>query len=159
MYDVNVNATPPKMTPKTQAAFDNAMAKAQASADPRFNMKQMDRSGISRGQGTRAQAGIQAAQSLADGVSQAYQIPAQDAVTDAGNNLQYQQSTENFGLGAGSIGMQNDYANALAALQRQQNSMNFQGNVLSGLMGSMGNIGGGGQSGNISGWLDNFLGY
>lgn len=161
MYSTNVTNPKPEMMPHTQAAFSTAMAKAQASADPRFNMKEFDRAGISRGKGTKAQAGIKAAQSLSDGVAQAYQIPAADAVTDATNNLQWQGDVESYAQGAGSIDMQNEYAKALAALQRQQNALNFQGNALNGLLGTVGNIAGSASPNTtgIQGWLDNFLGY
>jgi len=161
MYSTNVTNPKPEPTPKTQAAFSTAMAKAYASADPRFNMKEYDRAGISRGRGTQAQAGIKAAQSLADGVSQAYGIPAADAVTDATNDLQWQGDVESYAQGAGSIDMQNEYAKALASLQRQQAAMNFQGNALNGLLGTVGNITGSlsPNTTGIQGWLDNFLGY
>lgn len=141
-YNVGTETLAPVATPNTQGAFNTAIAQAQAAADPRFNMKSMDRNGVSRGRGTLGIAGIQAAQSLADGIAKAYQIPATDALTDADNALQYQASRENFGQGISNIAMQNDYANALAALQRTQNVMQFQGNALGGLLGSVGNIGG-----------------
>jgi hypothetical protein len=104
-------------------------------------MKPMDRSGVSRGRGTAGIAGIQAAQKLAEGVAQAYRGQADDAATDAANTLQYQSNQENFGQGVSNIAMQNDYANALAALQRNQNIMQFQGNALGGLLGNAGNLG------------------
>lgn len=140
-YNVGTNTFAPQATPNTQGAFNTALAQAQAAADPRFNMKALDRSGVSRGRGTAGIAGIQAAQNLADGIAKAYQIPAQDAITDANNTLQYQTNQENFGQGVSNIAMQNDYANALAALQRTQGIMQFQGNALGGLLGNAGNIG------------------
>lgn len=153
MY-TNINTTPPSQVPHTQSAFNTAVAKAQASADPRFNMKEYDRAGVSRSRGTQAQAGIKAAQSLADGIADAYAIPATDAAANANNMLQYQQGMENYGLGAGSIAMQDQYSAALNALQRQQAAMQFQGGALGGLLGAVGKAGGG-----VGGWLDNFLGY
>jgi hypothetical protein len=149
IYDTNTSTFAPQQMPNTQGMFNTALANAQASADPRFNMKAMDRSGVSRGKGTAATAGIQAAQNLADGVAQAYQIPAQDSATNANNALQYQTNQENFGLGVSNIAMQNDYANALAALQRNQNVLQYQGNALGGLLGSLGNIG------NANSWMSN----
>lgn len=140
-YSTTTSTFAPKPVPNTQGMFNTAMANAQASADPRFHMKAMDRNGVSRGQGTLATAGIQAAQSLADGIAQAYQIPAQDAATNANTTLQYQTNQENFGQGTSNIAMQNDYANALAALQRNQNVLQYQGNALGGLLGNVGNLG------------------
>jgi hypothetical protein len=138
-YATTTSTFAPQQVPNTQGMFNTAMANAQASADPRFNEKAMDRNGVSRGRGTMATAGIQAAQNLADGIAQAYQIPAQDASTNANNTLQYQANQENFGQGISNIAQQNDYANAMAALQRNQNVLNFQGNALGGLLGSIGN--------------------
>lgn len=140
-YNTDTTTYAPQLVPNSQGAFNNALAQAQAAADPRFNMKPMDRSGVSRGRGTAGIAGIQAAQSLAEGVAQAYRGQAQDAATDAENTLQYQSNQENFGQGVSNIAMQNDYANALAALQRNQNIMQFQGNALGGLLGNAGNLG------------------
>ena len=155
-YDIYTNLQKPQPTPRTQAAINTGIAKAQAEADTRFQQKEYDRNGISRGRGTQAMAGIKSAQALSDGLARAYQVPMQDAVADAGNNLQYETQRENYGLGISGIAQQNDYANALAALQRQQAALNFTGNALGGLLGSIGNIGGGGNKGN---WLDSFLGY
>jgi hypothetical protein len=140
-YNTDTTTYAPQLVPNSQGAFNNALAQAQAAADPRFNMKPMDRSGVSRGRGTAGIAGIQAAQNLAEGVAQAYRGQAQDAATDAENTLQYQSNQENFGQGVSNIAMQNDYANALAALQRNQNIMQFQGNALGGLLGNAGNLG------------------
>ena len=150
-YATTTSTFSPQQVPNTQGMFNTALANAQASADPRFNMKAMDRNGVSRGKGTMATAGIQAAQNLADGIAQAYQIPAQDAATNANNTLQYQTNQENFGQGISNIAQQNDYANAMAALQRQQNVLNFQGNALGGLLGSIGNSSNLGSFGNYNG--------
>ena len=147
-----IGYTPPEPTPNTRGAFNNALASAQASADQRYNLKGFDKAGMSRGKGQGAAAGAQAANTLARGVAEAYQIPNQDAVSDARNTLGYQQSMEQGGLQASSIAMQNTYANALAALQRQQNAVDFQGKALDGLFGG---IPGGGPMKN----LDSFLGF
>lgn len=135
-YNVATYPQAPLATPNTQGAFNNAVAKAQASSDQRFNMKQYDRPGVSRSAGTRAMAGIQGANSLAQGLVDAYQIPATDAATNADNDLQYQRAREQYGLGISGIASQNDYANALSALQRQQDLMNYPGTALGGLLNS-----------------------
>jgi len=134
-YNTRTYPYAPQPTPNTRGAFNTAIAEAQASADPRFNMKALDRPGVSRGAGTMATAGVQAAENLVNGIAKAYQTAAQDATTDANNTLQYESNNENFGQGVSSIAMQNDYANALAALQRAQGALQFQGNVLGGLLG------------------------
>lgn len=147
-YANNVQMQAPQAVPNTQGAFNNALASAQAQADPRFHVKNYDRSGVSRGKGQAHLASVQGANALAQGIADAYAIPAQDATTNAQNTLNYQQAAEQFGLGSSAIGMQNDYANALASLQRQQQAMNFQGQALNGLLGGAGSFN-----------LDSFLGF
>lgn len=137
-YNTSTTFQPPQTSGLTGAAFNNALAQAQASADPRFNQKEFDRPGVSRGQGTQSNAGIKAAQSLADGVAAAYQIPMQSAVSEAGDSLAYQQLREQLGLGVSGLGMQSDYANALAALERQQQARQSPGGVLGGLTNFLG---------------------
>ena len=140
-YLAQTNVYAPQKTPQQQGVFNTAVAQAQASADPRFNMKAMDRSGVSRSAGTLATGGIQAADSLASGIAAAYGQRDADAASDANNELQYQTNQENFGQGAYGIAMQNDYANALAALQRTQNTLQYQGNALGGLVGNPSSFG------------------
>lgn len=139
-YNVNTPQVPGMPGQLTRAAFNQQLAQAHASADPRFNMKPMDRAGFSRGAGQNAMAGIAAAQNLADGVSKAYAGQLQDAQLNSSTTLGNQQAGEAIGLSMSGIGQQQAYANALAALQRQQQ----QQGVLSGLLG---------------GNLDSFLGF
>lgn len=111
------------------AAIDaSAMANAWASADPRFNVKQSDRAGVSRGRGAYAQAGIAAANNLANGIADAYTQHLQDAKTYADANLR---------LGRG----QEQYAQTLAGLMSQatgdaQSDAMQRRNALFGLMAS-----------------------
>lgn len=139
---MNFNVTVPQVTgfspQQTRAAFNQQMAQAHASADPRYNMKPMDRAGLSRGGAQNSMAGIASAQNLAEGIAKAYQGQLQDAQFNAG--LGNQSAAEGLGLGLSGLALQQQYANAMAALQRQQQ----QQGLLSGLLG-----------GNI----DNFLGF
>ena len=102
----------------TPSMFNARMATAQASGDPRFAMKELDRAGMSRGAGQRQQAGIRAASSVADGIADAYSQQAQDAVSTAMNAMQAQQGQEQFAQALGALQRQNAYANAMALLQR-----------------------------------------
>lgn len=137
---MNVNTNVPQIpgmpAALTRAAFNQSLAQAHASADPRFNMKPLDRAGFSRGGAQNAMAGIGAAQNLADGIAKAYSGQLQDAQTNAAVGLGNQYASENTGLALGGLAQQQAYANAMAALQRQ--------GALGGLLG---------------GNLDNFLGY
>jgi hypothetical protein len=147
-YQINLPGAQGYTPQQTRGAFNQAMATAHAEGDPRYNMKPLDKAGASRGGGQQFMAGIASAQNLAKGVAAAYGVPTADAMQNASIELGNQAAREGVGLGAGGIAQQNQYANALASLQRQQAAQSFQQNLLGGLLG-----GGGG------GWLDNFLGY
>lgn len=123
--------------------FNQKMAEAHQSADPSWAAKGLDRPGSSRGAGRKYMAGIQSAQNLANGISEAYTQQANDQAFNASVNLANQQLAEGTGLEAGAIAMQQNYADALAAIQRQQQ---VQG-ILGGLLGSG------------SGGLNSFLGF
>ena len=133
-YNVNVPQVPGMPESLTRAAFNQQLAQAHASADPRYNLKPMDRAGFSRGGAQNAMAGIASAQNLAEGVAKAYSGQLQDAQANANVALGNQQAAEGLGLSMGGIAQQQSYANALAALQRQQQ----QQGLLAGLLG--GNI-------------------
>jgi hypothetical protein len=133
---------PQGYTPQqTTAAFNQRMAQAHAQADMRYNMKPLDRGGMSRGQGQAGLAGISSAQNLADGLARAYGQNLEDAQTNAQTQLRGAAAREGLGQNVSQLAMQTQYADALASLQRQQ--IMGQG-VLGGLMG---------------GNLTNFLGY
>jgi uncharacterized protein YbjQ (UPF0145 family) len=112
--------TPFSATEMPSASFNNDMAFALASGDPRYQMKQYDRAGFSRGGAQFNQAGIQGAQDLANGIASAYQNAMQQANTDAMNALQRQTGQEQYAQALGGLQQQNAYANQMAQLQRQQ---------------------------------------
>jgi hypothetical protein len=127
-----------------RGVFNSGMANAQAESDLRYNMKPLDRAGVSRGAGRQYMAGISSARNLADGVAQAYGQQAASAATRAARELADRAADESLGLGAAGITQQDSYARALNALQRQQMVYNYANSALGGLLG-----------GNI----DNFLGF
>jgi uncharacterized protein YbjQ (UPF0145 family) len=112
--------TPFSAAEMPSASFNNDMAFALASGDPRYQMKQYDRAGFSRGGAQRNQAGIQGAQDLANGIASAYQNAMQQANTDAMNALQWNAGQEQYAQALGGLQQQNAYANQMAQLQRQQ---------------------------------------
>jgi hypothetical protein len=127
-----------------RGTFNNDMASAQAQADLRYNMKPLDRQGMSRAAGQQYMGGIAAAQNLASGVAQAYGNQAGQAVSSADRELADAASQEGLGLDTSAIGMQDQYARALNALARQQASYGMYRSALNGLIG---------------GNLDGFLGF
>jgi hypothetical protein len=127
---------------QTAGAFNQRMAQAHAASDLRFNTKPMDKPGMSRGAGQAGQAGIASAKNLADGIAAAYEQQLGDAQTNAQTQMRGSASRETLGQDVSQLAAQNQYADALAALQRQQT---MGSGVLGGLLGS--------------GGLTNFLGY
>lgn len=107
-------------------AFNNAMAQALAAGDPRYQMKQYDRAGFSRGAAQANQAGIQGAQQVAKGLADAYSQSIDDTQYNANVGLNNQVSQEQFGQALGGLQQQNNYAQQMAALQRM--------NLLQGLL-------------------------
>lgn len=136
MNAVTMGRTPPTgfTDQQMQAAWNQRMAEALASGDPRFQVKQLDRAGFSRGGAQRNQAGIAASQSLADGIAAAYQGAIDDRAYQSNLLLQGQQRQETQAQALAGLQQQSDYANQMAQLQRQQTMMNFAGGLLGGLL-------------------------
>lgn len=133
MNQVSIEAQrlPRGYTPQQQsAAFNTSMAQALAAGDPRYQMKQYDRAGLSRGGAQANQAGIKAAQDMAEGIAAAYQGRIDDQAYNAMSDLRSQVSREQFGQALGGLQQQNAYADQMALLQRQQAMMG----LLQGLM-------------------------
>lgn len=133
MNNVFVNQTPPKRRDPSTASLNNRLAWAYASADPRMAMKQYDRPGMSRGAAQRNQAGIDAAQSLASGIGEAYSRDIEGRIYDANAELQGRQGQEQFAQALGGLQQQQNYANQMAALQRQQTMLGLLGGLTQGL--------------------------
>jgi hypothetical protein len=133
MNRVQLNQTPP--TGFTDAMksgkFNNTMAMALASGDPRYQMKRYDRAGFSRGAAQANQAGIQGAQDVSQGIANAYRQSMDDEAYNANLALQGQVGQEQFGQALGGLQQQQAYAQQMALLQRQQAVMG----LLKGLMG------------------------
>jgi len=126
LNNVQLYQQTPKGIPdnQRQAAFNNNYARALAAGDPRYQLKEIDRAGMSRGQGAYNQAGIQASQAMADGIANAY---SQDLQTRQ-YNANISSGDQEYGMALARLQQQNRYADQMAALQRQ--------NALVGLMGS-----------------------
>jgi hypothetical protein len=133
---VTVNQPRPAgFTPQTtQSVFNNNYANAMAAGDPRFNVKQYDRGGMSRGGGQWGQAGIDASQKLASGIAEAYSQKAGDATANANTQLQGQQQQQQYAQQLGALQQQQNNDNAMMALQRQQQQMSFVNSLLGGLL-------------------------
>ena len=119
---------------KIQANFNNDYAQAMAMGDPRLQMKQMDRGGMSRGAGQMNAAGMQGAKQIADGIAQAYgnRQQAQDYNTSAA--MQSQQNNSMQQLALQGLLQQSQYNDQLAAQQRHNSVLNFATSLLGGLL-------------------------
>lgn len=109
-------------------------ATAQGAADTRFNMKKLDRKGLSRSRGSKAQAEITGAQAAASQLADSDAQQLQNSVYNADAALRDQAQREQYAQQL--WGMQsNAYnADALAAIQRQNMLLNFAGGALGGLL-------------------------
>lgn len=125
-----VNLHRPLPTPPAATPSASGIARAVASADPRFNMKQRDRAGVSRGRGSAAQAGIGAAQNFAQGIASVYDDQLRQQAANADSMLQLQRGQEEYGQALGGLQSQATYADQMAALQRQGLLYGLLGDVM-----------------------------
>jgi len=111
-------------------SFNNDLASAYAMGDKRFSAKQYDRPGFSRGGAQMNQAGIDAANKMAEGVAEAYAGRMRNMFGNAGMAMRANAGQEQFGQALGGLAQQNVYQQAMDRLQRQQSAIG----VLRGLM-------------------------
>lgn len=79
------------------------------------------------------QAGIDAAQGMSQGISDAYSQDLQNRTYNSQVALQGQQGQEQFGQALAGLQQQNSYANQMAALQRQNTMLGLLGGLYQGL--------------------------
>lgn len=96
----------------------HAVANAYAAADPRHNVKEFDRPGMSRGKGAYSQAGIRAGQGFIQGLADAYSQQMQDSNTLAGQQLENNAAQEQYANALGGLATQADYAQQMSRLQQ-----------------------------------------
>jgi hypothetical protein len=118
----------------SRALFNNQYAQAAIEGDPRFQAKQMDRGGVSRGAGTQSQAGIQGASKLAEGVAEAYKQRAQANQYNVGQALQIQQANDLQSQAMTALQQQQAYQDAMARTQKRNMGMDFATSILGGLL-------------------------
>lgn len=132
MSTVNVNQAYPQGFTQKQlgAQFNNDYASAVAAGDPRYQMKQLDRPGMSRGGAQMNQAGIKASQEVADGIARAYQNNLSGQQFNANLDLANQGRAEGFSQALQGLQSQNNYANQMAGMQRQNALFGLIGNLM-----------------------------
>lgn len=123
------------ISPRTShAAFNNQYASAAAEGDPRYQMKTLDRGGLSRGAGQVNQAGMQGAMKMADGIASAYSGKTANQQYNAGQAQQAQQANDVYSQSMAALQQQQQYSAALAKLQQTNSSLNFASSLLGGLL-------------------------
>lgn len=132
MNTVNINQPYPQgLTPQQMTRqFNKDYAEAIAAGDPRYQMKQLDRPGMSRGAAQMNQAGIKASHDVADGIAQAYSNQLQSQQYNANLGLQNQAQAEQFGQALQGLQSQASYANQMASMQRQNALYGLIGNLI-----------------------------
>lgn len=136
MNSVNIQTPLPTGLSQQQmrAQMNNQYARALAAGDPRYQMKKLDRPGMSRGAAQRNQAGINASNEMSEGIAEAYSRDLQNRQYNANVALQSQAARESQAQALGALQQQNNYANQMAALQRQQMGFNLVSSLLGGLL-------------------------
>jgi len=113
----------------------NNLAMAGAYADPRSHLKNLDRPGVSRNEGTLAEASIRGANEYAKRYADAV-TQDQDARQQAGQiGLDNALNMEMLAQQGAGLAENDRYAELMAQLTRQQMAQGFMGNILGGLMG------------------------
>lgn len=126
---------PPRQTgytpQQTQGAYNFQQAQAFSAADPRMNMKFLDRGGLSRGAGQQAAAAARSANAYSNGMQNAEAIRLQDASYNANANLQQQASRDQMAQQYAAFQERMRQMEAMHSLSNKQNALG----ILSGLLG------------------------
>ena len=132
MNQVTLNqAYPQGFTPRQLGAqFNNDYAAAVSAGDPRYQMKALDRAGMSRGGAQMNHSGIKASQEVADGIARAYQNNLSGQQFNANLDLENQGRAEAFSQALQGLQSQNNYANQMAGMQRQNALFGLIGNTM-----------------------------
>jgi len=123
------------ISPQQQrAVYNNQYAQAAVNGDPRYQMKQYDRAGVSRGAGAFNQASIQGGKQLAEGVAEAYRTRGDMQNYNQGFAMQQQQADMQQAQALAGLYSQQAYQNQMAQQQRNNMGMNFATGLLGGLL-------------------------
>lgn len=118
-----------------RAQRNAGIANAQAAGDLRFQQKAKDRRGISRGRGQAAQAGIEGASAMANGLADMRNSQLQNNAYNSQAMLDSDSMREAYGQQLWNLQSGAAHNNAMAALQREQAMMDFSSGILRGLLG------------------------
>lgn len=122
-------------TAASRAQQNVGIANAQAAGDLRFQQKSKDRRGVSRGRGQAAQAGIDGASAMANGMADMRNSQLQNNVYNSQAMLDSDAMREAYGQQLWNLQSGAAHNDAMAALQREQAMMDFGSGILRGLLG------------------------
>ena len=78
----------------TQGAVNNTLAQGYSNADQRFQIKKLDRAGLSRGKGQNYMAGVEGVQQMQKAAGAAAEVDASDQQQNDQMRSDYQRSSE-----------------------------------------------------------------
>lgn len=104
----------------TEASVNNTLARGQQAADQRYQVKQMDRAGMSRGKGQQSAAQIQSAKEMTSAANQAAETRAQDQMTNEKMRADYEKAREQEALAIAGAQFGMNFAGMQAQLAQQR---------------------------------------
>lgn len=104
----------------TEASVNNTLARGQQAADQRYQIKQLDRAGMSRGKGQQSAAQIQSAKEMASAANQAAETRAQDQKTNEKMRADYEKAREQEALAIAGAQFGMNFAGMQARLAQQR---------------------------------------
>lgn len=126
---------------QTEDAVNNLMAKGHQQADQRYQMKQLDKAGISRGKGQRFIGGQESVQAYGQAANQAAEIRSQDQLANSKMRSDYERATEleaqNYSMVQHQLSQADwsrQFARQSAAAQLQVAMQNARMNLMTSLM-------------------------
>lgn len=104
----------------TEASVNNTLARGQQAGDQRYQVKQMDRAGMSRGKGQQSAAQIQSAKEMASAANQAAETRSQDQLTNEKMRADYEKAREQEALAIAGAQFGMNFAGMQAQLAQQR---------------------------------------
>lgn len=107
----------------TEASVNNTLARGQQAGDQRYQIKQMDRAGISRGKGQQTAAQIQSAKEMASAANQAAETRSKDQLNNEKMRADYEKAREQESLAIAGAQFGVNFAGMQAQLAQQRAAM------------------------------------
>lgn len=109
----------------TEASVNNTLARGQQAGDERYQIKQMDRAGMSRGKGQKTAAQIQSAKEMGAAANEAAETRAGDQLNNAKMRADYEKARESEALAIAGAQFGINFAGMQAQLAQQAQAANL----------------------------------